>query len=73
MLRPVTLLLMETNSSEFVPENVKSEKSYRRFKENILIHGLVPSATAPFVNTLQEKPTLLLTQTNLSNIKSKLS
>ena len=73
MLRPAILLLMETNSSEFVPENVKSEKSYRRFKEYTLIHGLVPSATAPFVNTLQEKPILLSTQTNLSNIKSKLS
>ena len=73
MLRPAILLLMETNSSEFVPENVKSEKSYRRFKEYTLIHGLVSSATAPFVNTLQEKPILLSTQTNLSNIKSKLS
>ena len=40
--------------------------------KNILIHGLVPTVTAPIANNLQERPRLLSTQIKLSNIKSDL-
>ena len=37
------------------------------------MHGFIPSVTAPFVNTLQERPRLLPIQIKLSNIKSDLN
>ena len=57
--------------SRFLPENVNL-KAVTEDLRNILIHGFVPSVTAPIINTLQERPRLLSTQIKLSNITSDL-
>ena len=72
LLRPTILLLVETNPSLYwvlkygiLSLKVKNLKAVTENLRDILIHSLVTSVTTTVVNTLQERPRLLLTHRKL--------